>query len=156
MKTLILLRHAKSEDPGLLDTDFKRHLKERGKKDIRKVAESFKQLKCIPDIILCSTAVRTRETLEEFNKVYNNDIETHYLHELYHASASQILDIIYKYPVDTMLVIGHNNGISVLADALSESSCMSLPTSGMVVLEFEKLIETRQGKLAHFIIPDKN
>lgn len=155
MKTLILLRHAKSEDPNLAATDFKRHLKNKGKLDILQVAEKSIRAEYLPDLILCSTANRTRETLELYASVLKSKPDIHYIDALYHASASEILDLVIDRAekADTIMVVGHNMGLSVLASQLSDSGCPELPTSGMAIFKFEAAPEPGLGKLLNFYSP---
>jgi len=155
MKTLILLRHAKSEDPQMAETDFERHLKNKGKQDILQIAEKSIQSEFVPDLILCSTAVRTRETLEIYASLLITKPDIHFTDALYHASASEILDTINDHTeaADTIMVVGHNMGISNLASLLSAGTCPELPTSGMAIIKFEAAIEPGQGKLHRFFTP---
>jgi phosphohistidine phosphatase len=155
MKTLILLRHGKSEDPSLLKSDFKRGLKQKGIEDLEKVSSHFNALDFKPEKVLCSSARRTRETYDEFSKHLSTPIPVEYSDDLYHASASKILEHINKntYSVDCLLVVGHNFGISKLAEYLCVGGCEDLPTSGMVIIQFDNLIEPGLGNKLHFIKP---
>lgn len=154
MKTLILLRHAKTEPQSLLKSDFNRNLIDKGKSDIVKVALKFTQFNIEPDLILCSSANRTNQTLELFKMATNVKAEVIITETLYHASASEILDVISKYPqYSNILVIGHNFGISVLANTLSSNGSEEMPTSGMHILEFDHTIEPYKGNLIHSIRP---
>ena len=155
MKTLILLRHAKSEDPSILKTDFNRNLKTKGIDNIHAVAKIFLEYNIQPDIVLCSAANRTIETIAEFQKAINTAYNVHYMEELYHASASNILEIIQNQDsnADVVMVVGHNFGISELALYLGEKACSELPTSGLVVFQFTKQIHAGEGKCLHFITP---
>lgn len=155
MKTLILLRHAKSEDPSLLKNDFKRNLKNRGINDIHLIAQEFAKLNLIPSIVLCSSANRTKETLAEFQSEIKSDYNVSYLEDLYHATASTILEIIQRNESvgDTIMVVGHNFGISVLANYLGTEACEELPTSGLVVFQFSNSIKAGEGKRKYFLTP---
>jgi phosphohistidine phosphatase len=155
MKTLILLRHAKSEDPSLLKNDFKRNLKNRGINDIHLVAQEFSKLNLIPNIVLCSSANRTMETLAEFQKEINSKYKISYLEDLYHADASTILEVIQKNEDlgDIIMLVGHNFGISVLANYLGNEACEELPTSGLVIFQFTNSIEAGEGKCLYFLTP---
>lgn len=68
MKTLYLLRHAKSswKDPGLDDLD--RPLNKRGRETAKTMAAYLRRAKISPDVVLCSTAVRAKQTLEPIAK----------------------------------------------------------------------------------------
>ncbi len=151
MKTLILLRHAKSELPALSQSDFERKLSDKGKIDIIKVSAAFNLLNLQPDVILCSSAIRTRETLSSFLKVTGLKSPVKYLEQLYHASASEILNVINDFAIehDTILMVGHNFGISTLADRLSNKGAEQMSTSAIHVLKFDHQIEPYQGQLMH-------
>jgi phosphohistidine phosphatase len=155
MKTLILLRHAKSEDPSLLKNDFKRNLKSRGINDIRLVANEFAKLNLNPNIVLCSAANRTKETLAEFQSEIKSKFKVTYLEDLYHADASTILDVIQNNEKlgDTIMVVGHNFGISVLANYIGNEACEELPTSGLVVFQFANSIKAGEGRRLNYITP---
>lgn len=151
MKTLILLRHAKSELPSLSQSDFERKLSDKGKIDIIKVSAAFNLLNIQPDIILCSSAARTRETLTSFIKVTNIKSAVKFLEPLYHASASEILNTILAFSdqYSSIMVVGHNFGISTLADRLSNKGAEQMSTSAIHVLQFDQHIEPYQGQLIH-------
>jgi phosphohistidine phosphatase SixA len=78
-----------------------------------------------------------------------------YLDELYHASASQILDIIQRYaPKHRFIaVVGHNMGLSELANLLSIKGCPELPTTGYALFELENGFELHKGNLYEILNP---
>ena len=119
MRTLLLFRHAKSswDDPSLDDHD--RPLAPRGIRDAPRMGRFIAHLDSPPDLILCSTAVRTRETLRLALAPMLEAVvpEISFDRDLYEVSARQILGIISATPdsVATMMVIGHNPGMQDLA-----------------------------------------
>jgi phosphohistidine phosphatase len=146
---LILLRHAKSVSQ-FTTSDFNRTLNEKGRKDAPEVSKVFKLLNVQPEIILCSTAIRTKETLALFNM----DAPILYLDNLYHASASEMLDIILEYQTyKTIMVVGHNFGISNLANQLSTTGASEMNTCGLYIIEFPESIELNKGKILHYLSP---
>ena len=146
---LILLRHAKSVSQ-LTTSDFNRTLNEKGRKDAPEVAKAFKLLGIQPDIILCSTAIRTKETLALFNM----DAPVQYLDDLYHASASEMFDIISENQnYQTIMVVGHNFGITNLANQLSTNGAEEMNTCGLYIMEFPESIELNKGKMLHYLSP---
>ncbi len=151
MKTLILLRHAKSELPSVSQKDFDRRLNDRGKIDIIKVGVAFNLLGILPDCILCSSSARTRETLDAYLKVSGHKTKIHYLDQLYHASASEILNTVNQYvdQYNCIMVVGHNFGISTLAYKLSSNGAEQMSTSAIHVLQFDNQIEAYKGNLIH-------
>ncbi len=154
MKTLILVRHAKTEPQSFFKPDFDRNLIDKGKSDIVKVALKLSQLNIKPDVILCSSANRTKQTLELLLKTLDVKTEVVETEKLYHASASEILDVLNNYnQYSSIMVIGHNFGISILANLLSNTGAEEMPTSGIHILEFENTIEPYIGKLVHSVRP---
>ncbi len=150
---LILLRHAKSVS-HLTASDFNRKLNDKGVLDTPKVAQAFILLNIIPDIILCSTAVRTQETLALFKQSIALNSPVEFLDELYHASASEIFDIILKYPqYKTIMVVGHNFGISNLANQLSTDGAQEMNTCGLYVFNFPENIELNKGTILNYLSP---
>ena len=146
---LILLRHAKSVSQ-FTSSDFNRTLNEKGRKDAPEVAKAFKLLDILPDIILCSTAIRTKETLALFNM----DAPVQYLDDLYHASASEMFDIISENQnYQTIMVVGHNFGITNLANQLSTTGAEEMNTCGLYIMEFPESIELNKGKMLHYLSP---
>jgi phosphohistidine phosphatase len=138
MKTLILLRHAKSswKDPYLSDHD--RPLNARGKRDAPAMAELLADRLPKPDYVLCSTSRRTRDTADYFIKILGIGADqVEYDRELYHADGFTLLHAISQCDnsVDTLLVIGHNPGITVLANLLQPGITDNIPTAGIVVFE---------------------
>ena len=120
MRTLYLLRHAKSswDDPAL--PDDKRPLAPRGRRDGKRIAEHLRRQGIEPELVLCSSAVRTRETLELVRPALGGAsvvVED----ELYGASADRLLARIRLVPgeAESVLVIGHNPGLHELALVLA-------------------------------------
>jgi phosphohistidine phosphatase len=120
--TLYLLRHAKSswDDPAL--ADHERPLASRGRRDGKRVAEHLRREKLEPELVLCSSAARTRETLELVRPALG-DATVLVEDELYGASSDGLLARIRQVPdeVASVLVIGHNPGLEELALELASS-----------------------------------
>ncbi len=120
MKRLMLMRHAKSswEQPG--QADFDRPLNPRGERSARLIGTYLRQRGCEPDLILCSSACRTRETVAGLLEQLSRPPDVVYSDGLYLADPDAILDMISA--VDDkfrrVLVVGHNPGIEELAIAL--------------------------------------
>jgi phosphohistidine phosphatase len=119
MKTVHLLRHAKSSwaDPDLEDRD--RPLAPRGRRAARALAEHLRGGEILPDVVLCSPARRTRETLDGISESLAGawvEIDE----GLYGADAREILHRIQRLPPtsDSVLIIGHNPGLEEVAGLL--------------------------------------
>ena len=133
-RTLILLRHAKSVDPDPYPTDLERPLSPRGRRDAAAAGEWLREQGFLPDLVLCSTAVRTRETLEGLRLTAAAVV---FEHRLYLGPAHDTLDLLRTSAPDvsTLLVIGHNPTLSMLSDLLAPDALPDegLATSGIAV-----------------------
>jgi phosphohistidine phosphatase len=113
--TLMLMRHATAAESGP-DGDESRPLSARGRREAEGIAEFLAAERLVPDLVLCSSALRTRQTLGivrgRFPRAPQIDIET----SLYLASPRQILDELAGRDREaSVLILGHNPGIGVLA-----------------------------------------
>ncbi len=136
MKTLLLMRHAKSswKDSELDDHD--RPLNKRGKRDAPRIGQLLKDENLLPDLILSSTARRARKTAEQVIQHSGYRGETRITGELYNASRDQLLAFVAALP-DTashVLVIGHNPGLEELLEALTDQ-CAALTTAALARVE---------------------
>jgi len=132
VKTLILLRHAKSswDDPGLDDHD--RPLNKRGRRDAPRMGRLLRDEKVLPDVVLCSTAERARETAEAVAEASGFSGETRFLRALYLAGPAEILAALraVETGVPTAMVVGHNPGIEELLAVLT-GAAEHLPTGAL-------------------------
>jgi len=112
---LLLLRHAKSSwaEPGVRDHD--RPLAERGRRAAALVGDHLRQQRIVPDLVLCSSARRTCETLALLDLPDGVDIRV--TRDLYLAGPREVLDVVRSVDeaVRTLLVIGHNPTTQELA-----------------------------------------
>ncbi len=135
MKTLLLMRHAKSswKDNKLKDRD--RPLNKRGKRVAPQMAELIKEKELIPQVILCSTALRARETAEALLTKLDFKGEVEYLDKLYMAEADVCVKILRHQAedVERILLIGHNPGLESLIPMLT-SRIEALPTGAIAYL----------------------
>ena len=142
MPTLYLLRHAKSSWADSALADHERPLAPRGRRDGKRIAEHLRRQEIEPELVLCSSAARTRETLELLRPALGGAtvvVED----ELYGASSDQLLARIRLVPdeVASVLVIGHNPGLHELALALAaagderERLEEKFPTAALATLE---------------------
>lgn len=120
MRHLYLLRHTKSawDTPG--QGDKERPLAPRGRKACRAMGRLLADLQPPPAQVLCSTAVRARQTWEGCAKAGGLDWPTSFRDDLYLATANQLLNIARRLPasVTAVLLVGHNPGMEELARAL--------------------------------------
>jgi phosphohistidine phosphatase len=117
LKTLYLLRHAKSswDDERLADHD--RPLAPRGQQDARHMASHMRRAKVRPQLVLCSSAARALQTYEAISSAMGPSVPGLVEDELYGASDSDLRVRIHEVPetVDALLLIGHNPGLQDLA-----------------------------------------
>ena len=143
MKRLYLLRHAKSswDDSSLPDHD--RPLAGRGRRASKAIARHLREEDIKPDLVLCSSARRGRETLDRLEKALGaSTVQVE--DDLYAASATQLLDRVRSVPdsVESVMLIGHNPGLQELALGLARASATAdelaakYPTAALATLEF--------------------
>lgn len=113
MKRLYLLRHAKSSwnQPHL--TDFDRPLNPRGYKDAQAMADYIEEQGYQPEVILCSSAKRTRETLRPILALLETQPEVIYLDSIYEADWTALRDAVECRNEDSVMLIGHCPGIEM-------------------------------------------
>jgi phosphohistidine phosphatase len=139
-RTLVLLRHAKAEPPDGYPEDIDRPLSRRGRADAEAAGKWLVESGLVPDLVLCSAAVRTRETWQAAASVVG-EVPVTYEQSLYLSGAIDALELIQETDaaVSTLLVIGHNPTMSVLSALLDRDGGISgdgLHTSGMAVHRF--------------------
>lgn len=121
MKRIFLLRHLKSSwDYPELD-DFDRPLNERGERAGPLVARHIAAHAIRPDVVLCSAARRTRQTLDHVVEVLDS-VPVYYERRLYEATAEKLLKRLRELPaeVESVMLVGHNPGLHKLATGLTE------------------------------------
>jgi len=167
MKTVFLLRHAKSswDQPTLPDPA--RPLSSRGRKAAPRVGAYMARNDLIPDRVLCSTARRAVETWDLVSEYLEDPIQVEIREDLYHASPGSLLAILQGLPdtEDSVLFVGHNPTFEDLALALAGAgrgeSLAELgrkyPTGALAVFDFPvgAWSEVREGEgyLREFIRP---
>ena len=122
MKTIYILRHAKSDRGDLTLKDHDRPLNERGREAAPRMAAYIKGKRYRPDIVLCSTARRTVQTYDLIKDVLE-DVPAKFEESLYLAEQRHLLERLRWLEDDlkSAMIIGHNPGLEQLANALSAS-----------------------------------
>jgi phosphohistidine phosphatase len=160
---LLLLRHAKSSwDDSQLD-DHDRPLAERGRRAAEDVGARLRESGLAPDLVLCSTATRTRQTLELL------DLEqpaVRFEDRLYGADAEELLEVVRELPEEAgaVLVIGHNPGMHDLALRLAAAASgpeadhlrERFPTAALAVFESDggwAELAAGGGRLRSYVTP---
>ena len=133
MKTLILMRHAKSSWKNKDLPDIERPLSRRGEKDAPEMGKLLKKKDLVPNRIIASPAVRASQTAEAVSKKsgYENGIV--YVDKLYLAESDVILDTLKELPDDLekVMLIGHNPGLECVLQMLT-GKVESMPTASIV------------------------
>ena len=138
MKKIYVVRHAKSSWADMTITDKQRPLNSRGKRDAPMMAEWCKSNNFKPDFIITSTAKRARTTSKIFAKVLGVG-EDSYLSDdrLYHAPADQYMQSCYglEQSEKSVMLFGHNPGITYLANEISSKYIENVATCGILIIE---------------------
>ncbi|QEG21791.1 SixA phosphatase family protein [Mariniblastus fucicola] len=141
MKTLLMMRHAKSSWDSGVASDHERPLNKRGRKDAPAMAQLLCGNDVVPDLVVSSDAKRTCETLELMQPVFEKfgsepviDIDGSF----YHAPASEWLEKLVELSDDysTVMFLGHNPGAEELVMHFTQAH-HSMPTAAIACFEFE-------------------
>lgn len=140
MKTLYLVRHAKSSWENRSVSDFDRTLNERGKRDAPFMGRVLKEKDIAVDLMLSSPAVRALTTANIFadeisfpeNKIVKEK-------DIYEADRSELMDVLMKTDdsVNNVMLFGHNPGITYLSNYLCNFETDNIPTCGVVCMEMD-------------------
>jgi phosphohistidine phosphatase len=160
VKTLFLLRHAKSSRKDQSLPDFERPLNGRGKQAAEKIGRYLKRELIVPELVLSSPAARARETIERVAKAAKWSVEVRFDQRIYEAGGLRLLEVISQIENErkTVLLVGHNPGIEELLMLLAGES-KKVPTGALMKLELKSSKWTtaadKRAKLAWRIKPRK-
>ncbi|HEY3918373.1 MAG TPA: histidine phosphatase family protein [Stellaceae bacterium] len=160
MKTLYILRHAKAVPEGS-DGDAERPLAKRGRKAAAMMGDYLAGLRPPPRLVLCSTARRTRETLDEVLPALDPAPQALYEQGLYLTGAGKLIERLQCLPESaaSVLLIGHNPGLHLLAAGLAKDSgdlAEGFPTAALAVLRIAgawSALQPHQAKLIDYRTP---
>lgn len=140
MKTVYIVRHAKSSWDSQDISDEKRPLLEKGKKRTKKVIDYFHENQITVDYIISSHAVRALETarIMALGLKYPAD-QIKVDSSLYYATGDSIIDQFYDLPerYDSVMIVGHNPALTDFVNLFLKEPIENLPTSGVVSLTFK-------------------
>ena len=165
MKTLTLLRHAKSTWDDPVARDFDRPLNRRGRKAARRIGEEMRALGLSFDAVIASPAVRVKETLAEVEHGYGGSLGAVFEQAVYLASPETLLDLVRAADEGAarLLLVGHNPGLESLAidlaggGSLRAEIAVKYPTATLaeIALPAERWAEVAPGtgRIARFIRP---
>ena len=167
MKTLTVMRHAKSSWDDSRLNDFDRPLNARGRKSARAMGKELKHRGFRFDQVIASPAMRVRETLNDFADGYGDELDIEFRPEIYESTVDRLLRLVREIPesVKAPLLVGHNPGLQDLLVALTEDDGDKLrhrvsgkfPTAAVATLRFPTSrwadIEPGSGEIAELIVP---
>jgi len=154
-KTLYIARHAKSSWDDMSLSDFERPLNKRGKRDAPFMSNLLKEKNTSPDLILSSPAKRAKKTAKHYHETLGGALR--FDERIYEASSMNLFYLVQEalQSVDSVMIVGHNPGLTALNDMLSDKSIYNIPTAGIVGIVFEDEIAAHQGKQLFFEYPKK-
>ncbi len=159
-RTLILIRHTKSNWGDFSEPDFDRPIKKDRIDDAKNMAVKLKELGVEPDLIICSPAKRTRQTVEYFcDKLKYDYDKIQFDKRIYESTAEDVLGVVRETDpgIKTLVVVGHNPSLTHLANMFAENSIDEVPTTGVVWLEFAikswEIYRLTPCKLKAFLTP---
>ena len=138
MKTLLLLRHAKSSWKESSLPDHDRPLNKRGLKAAPRMGRLMRETGLRPDGVLCSTATRAKETLQLVLTELGGGVPVTFHAELYHCDVAQILGVLrgVAEPAASLLVVGHNPDLELFLEHATGQT-ERLPTGALARIEVE-------------------
>jgi len=138
MKTLCILRHAKSSWENAELPDFDRPLNERGRRAAPLMGDLMKTTGFQPDVILSSSAKRARETAALVKEAADFRSDIQFDERIYEASPARLLEIVaaQNENIESILLIGHNPGLEGLLRFLTGES-QPMPTAALAVIDLE-------------------
>ena len=169
MKTLTILRHAKSGWDAPVERDFDRPINARGRRGAELIGQYVRRNTWPIDRIIASPAVRVTDTLDVFLPAAGlDDLEPHWDRRIYLASAATLMDVIREAArdADHLMLVGHNPGLEDLIlmlaladkdDPLRSAVDEKLPTAALARLDLAidgwRAIKVGVGKMTHFVRP---
>ena len=159
MKTLLLLRHAKSSWKQPEQHDHDRPLNKRGKKEAPKVGRYLKENGLVPDLILSSTARRAQDTAQAVAEESGYPKPINLNPDLYLSDTACYLDILRSLPdeVNRVLVVGHNPDLEELltlfTDVTHHLTTAALAQVDLPISSWQELNEATDGRLQNLWAP---
>jgi len=163
MKTLYLVRHAKSSWKYPKLDDFERPLNKRGRKNAPFMGKVLKKLKVAPDLVISSPANRAATTTRIIAAAVNYPLENiRYSEAIYEFSENALIHVVKQIDdtVNKAMVVGHNPAINGLANYIGDQPIGNIPTCGVFCVELDISSWTKTsehcGQLKFFEFPKKH
>jgi len=163
MKTLYLVRHAKSswKYPNL--DDFERPLNKRGRRNAPFMGKILKTLKVTPDLVISSPANRAATTARIIADTINYPLEKiQYNETIYGSSEYDLIDVIQQVDnaINQAMLVSHNPAITDLANTIADTNISNIPTCGVFCVNLNisawAKFGDQRGKLKFFEFPKKH
>jgi phosphohistidine phosphatase len=167
MKTILFLRHAKSDWGDPAQADFDRPLTQRGLEDAPRMGEALHLFQCVPDIILSSPALRAKQTAQLAARACGYGGPIRWEDSFYGGGSRDLILAVQRLP-DTLerpLLVGHNPTLEETVSTLlvqrqegwQEDAVIRMPTAGLVCLDMAITawadLGPGRGVLQWFLIP---
>ncbi|HKV39772.1 MAG TPA: histidine phosphatase family protein [Blastocatellia bacterium] len=158
MKTLLLLRHAKSDWDDRSVRDFDRPLAPRGERDAPRMGKELRKRGPLPDLIISSPAARAQQTIEAFLRSAQLGVSPNFDERIYGATTADLTTLVRSLPDSSNrpLLVGHNPAFE---ETLARFTGVHehMPTAAMACIEFQvdhwANVEDGQGTLAWLLTP---
>jgi phosphohistidine phosphatase len=159
MKTLLILRHAKSSWSEEDLSDHERPLNKRGRRDAPRMGKLIGEKGLQPQLIICSGAKRTRETVELVTAACGYKGELRFSEALYAAAAEAYINVLRELEewYERVMVVGHNPGLEELLEGLTKEE-QTLPTAALALVAlpiqtWQELKGSTEGRLTDLWVP---
>ncbi len=159
IKTLYLIRHAKSDWSEKDISDYERGLNKRGIKDLNTMSSYMSLRQITPDVILSSSALRAQITADTLAEKINYTERIHYMEELYMTRPETLLNTLRLQDdhYNKIFLIGHNPELTEFANFLIDDHVTKLPTLGIIAIDFNieswEELDENKGEVDFFIYP---
>jgi len=162
MKSIIVIRHAKSSWSHSRLADHDRPLNKRGEYDAPRMAEYLASTLYSPSDLVVSSAKRTQQTARLYQSQFN--LESNHFHtepELYHAGMQEWINVLerhWRLSDRPIAFFAHNPGVTNIVNWLCDEDLFNVPTCGMAVIGFPdslERIDSGVGTLLDYQIPKK-
>jgi phosphohistidine phosphatase len=159
MKTLLILRHAKSSWDNMQLTDYERPLNNRGKRDAPRMGKLLREQDLMPDLIITSSAERALTTAEAVALASDYEQEIKHTRSFYHADPEPYIEALQQLDdsYERVMVVGHNPGIEELLEELT-GLWERMPTAALAhvtlpIAHWHELDEDTTGELVNLWRP---
>ncbi len=164
MKTLYLVRHAKSSWNDASLADFDRPLNSRGERDAPVMGQRLKENRILPDLLISSPARRAILTARAIAEALDYPSETiRALDVLYHASPPTLLQVVQDTlpSAKSLMLVGHNPGLTAFANVLCAEGVDNIVTTGVYALQWkteswQEIRTNQEARLLFYDYPKRN